>query len=144
MDPLLARSNRFADTASEKRPDASPSGEGKKASAGSRKFSFGSLLRGEFLADESTLRHLPFVIFLSLLGLVYISNAYYVERKVVAIQQISKRVKDMHTHYVSVKADLMYEMKQTEIAVDLAETGLKESVTPPKVLKVNRPDLEIY
>jgi hypothetical protein len=50
----------------------------------------------------------------------------------------------MHTHYVSVKADLMYEMKQTEIAVDMAETGLKESVTPPKVLKVNRPDLEIY
>ena len=144
MDPLLARSNRFADTASQNRPESSPKGEIKHASAGSRKFSFGSLLRGEFLADENTLRHLPFVLFLSLLGLVYIANAYYVERKVVAIQQVSKRVKDLHTHYVSVKADLMYEMKQTEIAVDMAETGLKESVTPPKVLKVNRPDLPIY
>ena len=144
MNSLLARSNRYADTASEERPDSSAPGEEKQASAGRRKFSLASLLRGEFLADESTLRHLPFVLFLSLLGLVYIANAYYVERKVVAIQQVSKRVKDMHTHYVSVKADLMYEMKQTEIAVDMAETGLKESVTPPKVLKVNKPDLPIY
>jgi hypothetical protein len=144
MDSFPARSNRFADKVPEKRSDSSPMGEGKDGYVGRRKFSIGSFLRGEFLADESTLRHLPFVLFLSLLGLVYIANAYYVERKMVAIQHVSKRVKDLHTHYVSVKADLMYEIKQTEIASDMAETGLKESVTPPKVLKVNKSDLAIY
>ncbi|MCG9910847.1 MAG: hypothetical protein MH137_06045 [Flavobacteriales bacterium] len=107
-------------------------------------FSPAKILKGEFLADEKVIKHLPFVIFLTGIAMVYIANAYYVERKVVKIQALNKRVKDLHTNYVSIKAELMYSMKQTEIATKLAETGLKESVTPPKVIRINEKETLIY
>lgn len=126
----------------EPRPQAQP----KKAAAPkkSSRFSPGKVLRGEFLADAKMIKHVPFVLFLTALALVYIGNAYYVERKVVKIQKLNKRVKDLHTNYVSVKADLMFSMKQTEIATKMLESGLKESVTPPKVIRINEPETKIY
>lgn len=123
-----------------KKPEAPKASKPKKMGG----FSVGSVLRGEFLADEKTIKYVPFVLFLTALALVYIANAYYVERKVVKIQQLNKRVKDLHTNYVSVKADLMFSMKQTEIATKLMESGLKESVTPPKVIRINEKETEIY
>lgn len=134
-------------TVQEQRPQSQPqkkadrpAGTGKKAS----RFSPGKVLRGEFLADAKAIKHVPFVLFLTALALVYIANAYYVERKVVKIQRLNKRVKDLHTNYVSVKAELMFSMKQTEIATKMLESGLKESVTPPKVIKINEPETKIY
>lgn len=119
---------------------AGPRTTGKKASP----FSPGKVLRGEFLADAKVVKHVPFVLFLTALALVYIGNAYYVERKVVKIQKLNKRVKDLHTNYVSVKAELMFSMKQTEIATKMLESGLKESVTPPNVIRINEPETKIY
>lgn len=118
----------------------------KKAAAPKKtsKFSPMRVLRGEFLADAKTIKYVPFVLFLTALALVYIANAYYVERKVVKIQKLNKRVKDLHTNYVSVKADLMFSMKQTEIATKLLESGLKESVTPPNVIRVEEKGTKIY
>lgn len=118
----------------------------KKVSAPKKvgRFSPMHVLRGEFLADAKTIKYVPFVLFLTSLALVYIANAYYVERKVVNIQKLNKRVKDLHTNYVSVKADLMFSMKQTEIATKLAESGLKESTIPPHVIKVEKKGTKIY
>lgn len=122
------------------RPQQKKSEPGKKTGG----FSVGKILRGEFLADAKAIKYVPFVLFLTALALVYIANAYYVERKVVKIQKLNKRVKDLHTNYVSVKADLMFSMKQTEIATKMAESGLKESVTPPKVIRINEKETKIY
>jgi Bacteriodetes cell division protein (FtsL-like) len=108
------------------------------------RFSPWRVLRGEFLADAKAIKYVPFVLFLTALAMVYIANAYYVERKVVKIQKLNKRVKDLHTNYVSVKADLMFSMKQTEIATKMAESGLKESVTPPNVIRINEKETKIY
>lgn len=128
----------------EQRPQSK--NEPKKTEAKKKKSGFSPLnvLRGEFLANDKTVRYMPFVLFLTALALVYIANAYYVERKVVKIQQLNKRVKDLHTNYVVVKADLMFSMKQTEIATKMEESGLRESVTPPNVIRVNEKETKIY
>lgn len=126
----------------EQRPKPQPKAAAPRKKTG--RFSPGSVLRGEFLADAKAIKHIPFVLFLTAMALVYIANAYYVERKVVKIQRLNKRVKDLHTNYVSVKAELMFSMKQTEIATKMAESGLKESVTPPNVIRINEKETKIY
>lgn len=141
----ITKQNRPKETppvVQEPRPQAKP----KKAATPKKsgRFSPGNVLRGEFLADAKVVKHVPFVLFLTALALVYIGNAYYVERKVVKIQKLNKRVKDLHTNYVSVKAELMFSMKQTEIATKMLESGLKESVTPPNVIRINEPETKIY
>lgn len=143
-EPIATRTKRVVIREPEVSRPSGPRMPGPKLPAPVKRLSFGAVLRGEFLADEKTLKRLPFLLFLSFLGLIYIANAYYVERKVVAIQKLNKRVKDLHTNYVSVKAELMFSMKQTEIASKMAETGLKESTTPPKVIRINESNLEIY
>lgn len=136
--PLSPETERIA-VRTEKKVQASDNKKTKKGS-----FSLWSILRGEFLVNERSVKYLPFLMFLASLAMVYIANAYYVERKVVKIQQLTKRVKDLHTNYVSVKADLMFSMKQTEIARKMQESGLMESVTPPNVIRINKKELEIY
>lgn len=142
----ITRQNTPKEIPSPVAPPAEPKSKPKAAAATKKtgKFSLWTILRGEFLANDKAIKHLPFVMFLTALALVYIANAYYVERKVVKIQKLNQRVKDLHTNYVSVKADLMFSMKQTEIATKMAESGLKESVTPPKVIKINEPETTIY
>ncbi len=143
-EPLTGRTNKMVSREEETPKVEEPRAPKSKAASSRKGFNIGAVLRGEFLADEKTLRHLPFFLFLSFLGIIYIANAYYVERKVVEIQRLNKRVKDLHTNYVSVKADLMFSMKQTEIAAKMAETGLKESITPPNVIRINESNLDIY
>lgn len=96
----------------------------------------GSFIKGDFLTEGAITNYLPFGAFLTALAILYIANAYYAERKVNRINQTSKKVKDLHSKYVSVKADLMYGMKRAELSNGLSEEGIKESVTPPKVIKI--------
>lgn len=105
----------------------------------------GDLLKGEILSDEKTLQKIPFLSFLAFLSVIYIYNAYTVERSMVEINKLNKRVKDLHSKYVSIKSELMYASQQSEIAIVLSEQGIQESTVPPKVIKINDPEyVNIY
>lgn len=108
----------------------------KNASRKARSTVFGRILKGDIFTGNAVTQFLPYVGFLTMLTLLYIANAYYAERKVNRINQLNKRVKDLHSQYVSVKAELMYGMQRTELSKALTEEGIKENTTPPKVIMV--------
>jgi hypothetical protein len=101
----------------------------------SRRVGFGSLLKGDALG-EPLFKHLPYMMLLALLMVLYISNSYYVERRAVEIQKLNKRVKDLHSRYIAVKAELMYISQQNEVANKLFDDGIRETVIPPFVISV--------
>ena len=98
-------------------------------------------LDGSFMAKENVADMLPFLLFISLIGIFYISIRYYSEKNVFRMNAISNELKELRSEYISTKSELMFKSKQSEVAKAIAETGLKESVVPPKKIVVTNEEL---
>lgn len=90
-----------------------------------------SLLGGGFLAKDSSVRFLPFLLFLTSLGLIYIANIYYAEENIRKIDDINRDLKELRYKYISEHTKLMHISKQSELVKRLEFLDLKESVIPP-------------
>lgn len=75
--------------------------------------------------------YLPKVLFVLVLGLIYIGNTHYAEQTVRRIEAVQVEVEDLRADYTTLKADLMFSSKQSEVARKVRPFGLKESLTPP-------------
>lgn len=98
-------------------------------------------LDGSFMTKENVVEMLPFLLFISLIGIFYISIRYYSEKNVFKMNAISNELKELRSEYISTKSELMFKSKQSEVAKAIAETGLKESVVPPKKIVVTNEEL---
>lgn len=98
-------------------------------------------LDGSFMTKENVVDMLPFLLFVSLIGIIYIGNRYYSEKNVFRMNAISNELKELRSEYISTKSELMFKSKQSEVAKAVAETGLKESVVPPKKIVVTKEEL---
>lgn len=82
------------------------------------------------------LKNLPFILFLGLLAIVYIANAHYSEKKVRQIQQLQNEVKELRWNYMSIKSELMYNAKRSEVVKEGKALNLRLPRTGPKKIVV--------
>lgn len=129
--------NKFKDKAKPEEPKAP---EAPKAPAKENKIvrSVASVVSGNFLSQEATIKNFPFVFFLSFLAICYIANGYYADDQVRKVNSLNNEIKELRTQYIVVKDSLVIKSKQTEVAKALAvqQTGIVESVVPPKKIVV--------
>lgn len=102
-------------------------------------------MNGNILTREEVLKHLPFLLFLAGLCLVYIANGYFAEGAIRNIDKVGNQLKELRSEYITTKSDLMFESKQSQVAKALAEKqlGLTESVLPPEKIVVAAKELAI-
>lgn len=112
-----------------------------KATSGVFKL-LGDILTGRILIRESVLKLMPFMLFLLFWAIIYISNGYYAEDTVRALNKINNELKELSSEYISTKSELMFRSKQSEVARALEPYGIKESVTPPKKIIESKNDKE--
>lgn len=98
---------------------------------------FRKLFTEGVVTKESATEVLPFLIFLCVLVMIYIANSHMAIKKVREIDQLNKEVKELSWEYKSLKADLMFKSKLTEVAKKVDTLGIKELVVPPKKIVVN-------
>ncbi len=72
------------------------------------------------------------------LSLFYIGNTHYAEKTVRRINHVQTEVEDLRADYTTMKSDLMFASKQSEVARKVKEFGLKESLTPPYKIVVEK------
>ena len=91
---------------------------------------------GSILTREAMTRQLPFVLFLTVLAVLYIGNRYHAERMVRKITETELEVKNLRAEQITIAAELMNISKPSEVAAIVNEKnlGLKPSVEPPKKL----------
>src|SRR6185369_683928 len=80
---------------------------------------------GVFSKDQVVIL-MPFILFLTLLIVFYIGNSYYAERTVRNIDRIKKELKENRAEFISVKSELMFRSKQSEVAKAVEPLQLKE------------------
>lgn len=97
------------------------------------------VINGNFLAREYSIRQAPYVFFLALMTLLYISNNYFAESKIREISKINSELKELRSEYITSKSKLMFMTKQSEIAIMAEEMGIgiKPATIAPKKIIVN-------
>jgi hypothetical protein len=91
-----------------------------------------------YFEEGFPIHHAPKVIFVMVLSLLYISNTHYAEKTIRKINNIQAEVEDLRADYTTLKSDLMFASKQSEVAKRVKEFGLKESLTPPYKVVVDK------
>jgi hypothetical protein len=95
-----------------------------------------AIFGGTFLSNEKSLKHIPYVLFLCLLGLLYIANGYWADGKIRTQNKLIAEIKELRSEYISSKSDLMFISKQSEVAKAVEKLGLREPVVPPMKILV--------
>lgn len=108
----------------------------KKESENSNAF-FRKLFTEGVVSKEAATEMLPFLIFLSVLCMLYIANSHMAVKNVRNIDKLNKEVKELSWEYKSLKADLMFKSKLTEVAKKVDTLGIKELTEPPKKIVIN-------
>ena len=89
------------------------------------------------VSKEAATEMLPFLVFLSLLTMLYIANSHMAVKNIRDIDKLNKEVKELSWEYKSLKADLMFKSKLTEVAKKVDTLGIKELTEPPKKIIVS-------
>ena len=91
---------------------------------------FGSLISHWFL------QNLPFVFFLAFLAIVYIANAHYSDGKVREIQQLQSEVQTLKRQYNTLRSEIMFETRYSEVANELNQQNLRINRQPASVIVI--------
>src|SRR6188474_1690389 len=88
-----------------------------------------------WLNYQSLVRQVPFFLFLAALAVIYIYNGHYADKTIRKINRTAKEVKELQYEYKTVKSEVMFRSKQSELVKAVVPLGLKELVLSPVVLK---------
>ena len=91
-----------------------------------------------YFEEGFPVQYLPKILFVMMLGLLYISHTHNAEKTVRKIDQVQSDVEDLRADYTTLKSDLMFASKQSEVARKVKNLGLKESLNPPTKVVVER------
>jgi hypothetical protein len=91
---------------------------------------FDNVLGGDFLAQDWALNQVKFLLFMTVLGVGYIANSYYIENVARKIDRTTREIKELQFEYILSKSKVMHESKQSEIARKLQKKGIKETTEP--------------
>ncbi len=100
-----------------------------------KKKSFGNYFEIGNMSASAVLKNLPFVLFLGFLAVIYIANTHFAEKQVRNIQVLQRDVKELKRQYNSIKSELMFESRLSEIGEDVASMGLKKSAGRVKIIQ---------
>jgi len=81
-------------------------------------------------------KHFAFLLFLALLGVIYIANGHWADNTVRDINITQKQVKDMEYEYKNLKSLEMYRSRESQVTQAAAALGLKPAATPPVKLEI--------
>ena len=105
----------------------------KTASKGSRTIM--SILGGSFLTKEDFSKMFPFLVYLTVLLMLIITNAYIAESTSRSIKKNTNTLRDLRVEYIYAKSAFTRESTQKILIEKLSPEGLKESLETRVIMK---------
>lgn len=79
-------------------------------------------------------KNIPFFLFLAVLAVLYIFNGHLNDKLTRKISATEKHIKELEYEYKTVKSDVIFRSKASELIKSVEQLGLKELTKPPIVL----------
>lgn len=102
-----------------------------------RKYSVKEFITGSILAKADVRKQIPFLIFLTVLGFIYIANRYHAEKLMRDTSVLQQELDELRAESITTASELMFASRQSQVLKLVQENnlGLKESTEPPKRIK---------
>lgn len=81
--------------------------------------------------DGVPVKALPKVLFVVLLGIIYIWNTHQADKMARQLSSLTTQVEDLRTDYTTLKSEWMIRTKRSELTKRATSLGLIESIEPP-------------
>jgi hypothetical protein len=86
------------------------------------------------LGYQWIMKNIVFFLFLAVLAVVYIYNGHYADKISRDLTRADKELKELQYEYKTLKSEVMFRSKQSELAKAVEPFGLKELTHPPYIL----------
>lgn len=96
-----------------------------------------SILDGTVFQRKKVVKQLPFLVLLTVLGVLYIFNSNYTDRTIIEMNRTKRKLQELRFNYVTTKAGVMYLSRQSTLNKSLQPIGIKESIIPPYKIIIN-------
>ncbi len=99
-----------------------------------------TLRLNKVMIEGLPVQQIPRILFIMVLLIFYIGNTHYADKVVRNTHKVKTEVEDLRADYTTLKSDLMFKSKQSEVAKRVAALGLEESLAPPYKIEVRPED----
>ncbi|MBX2932716.1 MAG: hypothetical protein KF825_00630 [Ferruginibacter sp.] len=89
----------------------------------------------KYISHKWVVKNIPFFLFLTLLAVLYIYNGHYTDKLNLKISTTEKHIKELEYEYKTIKSDVIFRSKASELIKAVEPLGLKELTEPPIVLE---------
>ncbi|MFT3679987.1 MAG: FtsL-like putative cell division protein [Ferruginibacter sp.] len=80
-------------------------------------------------------KNIPFFLFLAMLAVLYIYNGHLSDKLTRKISSTEKHIKELEYEYKTIKSEVIFRSKASELAKVVEPLGLKQLTVPPVVLE---------
>ena len=88
------------------------------------------LVNGSIVAIDVVRRQIPFISFLCVIGLIYISNRFHAEKVFRETEETKKEIEDLRSEKIEIQTQIMFNSRRDQVLNLLAEKG--SNLTEPK------------
>ncbi len=89
-----------------------------------------------FISYQWIVDNIGFFMFLAVLAVVYIANGHSADRMLRDTNAASSQIKELQFEYKTLKSELMFQSRESQIIKAVAPMGLKMSSEPPMKIKL--------
>ena len=86
------------------------------------------------LSHKWVVKNIPFFLFLTFLAVLYIYNGHFTDKLILKISTSEKHIKELEYEYKTIKSEVIFRSKASELIKAVEPLGLKELTAPPVLL----------
>ena len=86
------------------------------------------------------LRNVSLILFVAILGVLYIANVHVAERKQLRIEERKKEVQRIKWQYMGIEKELLLNSAPSEMEKKMDDLGLKHAAGKPKNIHLDEPE----
>ncbi len=87
-----------------------------------------------FFSHQWVVKNIPFFLFLAVLAVLYIYNGHYEDKMTRKIGATEKHIKELEYEYKTIKSEVIFRSKASELVKAVEPLGLKELTVAPVLL----------
>lgn len=88
----------------------------------------------KYINYANIVKNIPFILFLSVLAIAYIYNGHYSDKLTRKIGETEKNVRELEYEYKTIKSEVIFRSKASELLKVVEPIGLKEVKSAPTLL----------
>jgi hypothetical protein len=94
---------------------------------------------GEMLSYKWIVKNTAFFLFLAVLTVLYIANGHMADNQIRKISETGRQLKDLQYEYKTVKSEVMFKSRESEMIKAAAPLGLvMDTISPYRIKKIER------